>query len=109
MSKYELLEKHEHLFFDAVTRLRRGSEFMDIVHALDGACTAAGFSSMTLAAEARVYLEELQREAFNAAVEAFESGESIFEVERKLIACSFCPWDAEMIAGRAKQKAEEHS
>src|SRR5229473_6600685 len=76
MSKYELLEKHEHLFFDAVTRLRRGSEFMDIVHALDGACTAAGFSSMTLAAEARVYLEELQREAFNAAVEAFESGES---------------------------------
>ena len=103
---YETLEKHEQLFFEAVGKIRRGENFMDCVNSLELRCDAAGIGAMTLCAEARQYSEELQCEAFNAAVEAFRQRQTRAEIEDKLIRrLSFHPWDALLLAGRAAERA----
>jgi len=105
---YETKEKHEALFNQAVKRIRRGESSLEVEHALENESLGVDTLELrTVIEDARRYVEEFQLEAFNAAVEAFENGESVLAVEKKLRACGFSRWDSELLAGRAKAKADE--
>jgi hypothetical protein len=63
--------------------------------------------SWQILAEAAAYLKELQNRAFDEAIDAFKKGDSQLEVERRLRALGFSPWDCQQVSARAKVKAAE--
>jgi hypothetical protein len=62
--------------------------------------------SWEILAAAGAYLKELQNRAFDEAVDSFQKGDSQLEIERRLRALGFSPWDSQVVAGRAKAKAD---
>ena len=92
-------------FENIVQAIRAGESGLEIEHRLDGNVTGVD-SIPKLIGEARKYAEEMQIEAFDAAVMAFGDGETHHEVTNKLIKCGFHPYDAEVVASRAKAKAK---
>jgi hypothetical protein len=94
------------LFDLAVSLIRRGDSFTDILREIESA-GPPGVDAMAVYSSASAYAEEMQKGALQAAVSAFKRGESYAEVCRKLIELKFSPFDAECVANRAQDKAEK--
>jgi len=98
------------IFNRAVELIRRGESSLEIENTFEN--EPLGIDTLelrSLIADARRYVEKLQTEAFSAAVGAFERGETRLEVEHKLREVGFHSWDAQVVAGRTKAKADEHT
>jgi len=105
MSNKSAFEK-ESAFEKALQLLRLGKhsglEIVDAIEEIGG----LDKPSWQILSEAQTYLTKLQTQAFDASVDAFRRGESQLEVERKLRALGFSPWDSEQVSARAKAKAD---
>jgi hypothetical protein len=107
---YPSQERYPAAFDEAVRMLRTGSRFLEVEEAVSTGCHGlVNVSAAQVVAEAQRFLKNLHTLAFEASVAAFERGESDNEVIKKIIKCDFHPFDAEIVAARAKAKAEENS
>jgi hypothetical protein len=96
---------HDEAFNLVVQLIRRGESSLDIENRLEHNTT--GIESIPkFIGEARKYVEELQTEAFAASVDAFINGDTVQGVEEKLRKLGFHPWDAQVVAERAKKRAD---
>jgi hypothetical protein len=97
---------NQNAFNEAVRLIRLGHKTsVEIVSELDD-MLGLDKPAWQIVAEARAYLTELQTKAFEASIDAFKRGESQLNVESKLRELGFHSHDAEVVAGRAKAKAD---
>jgi hypothetical protein len=92
-------------FNEAVRLLRRGEKSIEIISYLED-MLGLDKPAWEILAEAGAYLKALQNQAFDAAIDAFERGESHFEVSKQLKTLGFSPWDSDVIAWRAKARVD---
>jgi len=92
-------------FNEAVRLLRRGEKSIEIISYLED-MLGLDRPAWEILAAAGAYLKELQNRAFDEAVDSFQKGDSQLEIERRLRALGFSPWDSQVVAGRAKAKAD---
>lgn len=94
-------------FDQAVDLIRSGSTTLAVCDALEHDYLGINILEIrNVVGQAAKYVKDLQDKAFQAAVEAFERGETALEVEAKLRELGFHPYDAQTLAGRAQQKAQ---
>ena len=94
----------DEIFDLAVKLIRRGTGYVDLQNELEHAALP-GTDILSVINDAEKYVRQMQTQAFDASVEAFQRGESHFEVSKKLIRLGFAPYDADTIAARAEAKA----
>ena len=81
------------IFNLAVSLIRRGDSFTDILREIESA-GPAGVDAMAIYAKASTYARETQETALQCATEAFKKGESFSDVCKKLETCGFHSWDS---------------
>jgi hypothetical protein len=96
------------LFNRAVAMIRQGRNFVDILTTLETEALPST-DVRSIISEARKYVQEVQKVAFDSAIECFKQGQSHFEVSKKFVECGFHPYDADVAAARAQKKAQEET
>jgi hypothetical protein len=100
------MNEHDQQLLDlAVQLIRRGTGYCELISELEKA-SVGNPDVRPVITRADKYVKEMQIKSFDAATEAFRQGETQFEVENKLRALGFQSWDAMVVAGRAKAKAD---
>jgi hypothetical protein len=100
------MNEHDQQLFDlAVQLIRGGTGYVDLLRELETASIGSPDVRIIIT-QADKFVKEMQTKSFDAAVEAFRRGETQFDVEKKLRALGFQSWDAMVVAGRAKAKAD---
>ena len=101
-------EARRPLFNKAVAAIRRGESTTQVAADLDSQCERLGIDSFEIACSARTHVEQNQKAAWEMAVEAFQGGAAVFQVEKRLREdFGFLAFDAEQVAYRAKRAAEQ--
>jgi|ERR1051325_11193342 hypothetical protein len=99
-------ETDEQLFNKAVEMLRdKKYTSLEIIDAIEYAATG-NVDARSIVNDAQKYVKETDEAAFECAVQAFKEGRSHFEVSKTLVKCGLHPFDSEMMASRAKVKAD---
>jgi hypothetical protein len=97
--------QNKELFDLAVTMTRAGASYPEIISELEAQGPTGG-DVRVIIAEASKYAEDVQKDSLACSIQAFKNGESFFSVCKKLEKCGFHPYDASVVAGRAKKTAE---
>jgi hypothetical protein len=96
------------IFNEAVHLVQKGETSLAIANALENEFLGVDILEIrTVIANANEYVKQLQTQAFEAAMAAFQRGESHFQVSKKLRELGFQSWDADTLAWRAQAKAAE--
>jgi hypothetical protein len=101
-------EYDKELFSLAVQLIRgRRHNSLEVEAELEKAAISPLKNARDILYDAEKYVKETDEAAFECAVEAFKQGQSHFEVSKKLIKCGMHPWDSDVLASRAKERAEK--
>jgi hypothetical protein len=100
------MSTNDELFTLAVKLTRAGNSYPEIISELESA-SQSPMDVRGIIAQASKYVAEVQKESLECAIVAFKQGWSLFDVCKTLEKCGFHPYDASVVAGRAKAQAEK--
>jgi hypothetical protein len=99
------MSTNDELFSLAVKLIRAGNSYPEIISGLESA-SQSPMDVRGIIAQASKYVAEVQKESLECAIVAFKQGRSFFDVCKTLEKCDFHPYDATIVAGRAKAQAD---